>query len=100
MIEFRQTEEFASWLGDLEDQRAKARIAARLRRLAMGNPGDVSPVGHGLSELRIHHGPGYRVYFVQRGDVVIVVLCGGNKKSQRKDIERAHELAALIEDAG
>ena len=84
MIEFRQTEEFASWLGDLEDQRAKARIAARLRRLAMGNPGDVSPVGHGLSELRIHHGPGYRVYFVQRGDVVIVVLCGGNRRASEK----------------
>lgn len=69
MIEVRETETFSDWLAALRDIRAKTEIARRVRRLAFGNPGDVKPVGHGVSELRIHHGPGYRVYFVQKGDI-------------------------------
>jgi putative addiction module killer protein len=81
----------------LRDTEAKARIAARVRRLAFGNPGDVKPVGEGVSELRIHYGPGYRVYFVQRGTTLIVLLCGGDKKSQQRDIETAKQLAKEVE---
>lgn len=76
--------------------RARSKIAAHVRRLAFGNPGDASPIGGGLSELRIHHGPGYRVYFVQRGDVLIVLLCGGTKGSQTKDIAKAKAMAAEL----
>ena len=91
------TESFVVWLTNLKDERARARIVARLDRLAMGNPGDVKPVGQGMSEMRIDYGPGYRVYFVQRGDTLIVVLAGGNKKSQSKDIELALKAAANLE---
>ena len=76
MLEVRQTEIFANWFKGLKDRRAKARVQARIDRLEMGNFGDVSPVGEGVSELRIHYGPGYRVYFVQRGLVIVVLLCG------------------------
>ena len=93
MIEVRETETFSSWLSALRDDRARARIAVRVRRLAFGNPGDVKPVGEGVSELRIHHGAGYRVYFVQRGTLLIVILCGGDKDSQTKDIATAKRLA-------
>ena len=96
MIEVRLTETFADWLADLRDRRAAARIAERLRRLALGNPGDVKPVGDGLSELRVDFGPGYRVYYVQRGAVLIVVLCGGDKSSQSRDIASAKALAKEI----
>ena len=98
MIEIRKTAVFAEWLKKLRDHRARAKIAARIDRLADGNPGDVSPVGEGISELRIHYGPGYRVYFVQRGKVVIVLLCGGDKSTQTKDIKTAKMLAANLED--
>nr|WP_252263873.1 type II toxin-antitoxin system RelE/ParE family toxin [Paracidobacterium acidisoli] len=81
----------------LRDAQARARIAARIRRLAFGNPGDVKPVGDGVSELRIHYGPGYRVYFIQRGTVLIVLLCGGDKSTQDKDIEAAKRLAKETE---
>ena len=91
------TESFVVWLTNLKDERARARIVARLDRLAMGNLGDVKPVGQGMSEMRIDYGPGYRVYFVQRGDTLIVVLAGGNKKSQSKDIELALKAAANLE---
>ena len=91
------TESFVVWLTNLKDERARARIVARLDRLAMGNPGDVKPVGQGMSEMSIDYGPGYRVYFVQRGDTLIVVLAGGNKKSQSKDIELALKAAANLE---
>ncbi len=94
MIEVRQTAEFTDWMARLRDGRARAKIAARIDRLAMGNPGDVQPVGEGLSELRIHHGPGYRVYFVQRGAMLVVLLCGGDKSSQSADIRAARKLAA------
>jgi putative addiction module killer protein len=93
MIEIRQTDVFADWFAALRDREARARITVRIRRLSLGNPGDVKPVGRGVSEMRIDHGPGYRVYFVQRGEMVIVLLCGGDKRSQDRDIARALELA-------
>lgn len=95
MIEIRETEVFSAWLLKLRDQAAKAAIAARIRRLAFGNPGDVAPVGGGLSELRIHHGPGYRVYYLRHGTKIIVLLCGGDKPSQQQDIRRAKAIAAF-----
>jgi putative addiction module killer protein len=95
--EIRETETFSCWLKALRDTEAKARIAVRIRRLAFGNPGDVKPVGEGITELRIPYGPGYRVYFVQRGTVLIVLLCGGDKKTQQKDIATAKRLAKEIE---
>jgi putative addiction module killer protein len=97
VIEIRETETFSSWLTALRDDQARARIAVRIRRLAFGNPGDVKPVGEGVSELRIHHGPGYRVYFVQRGTLLIVLLCGGDKTTQEKDIATAKRLAKEIQ---
>lgn len=93
MIEIRQTATFAKWEAHLRDKRARTIIASRLMRLAEGLPGDVEPVGEGISELRIHYGPGYRVYFQKRGDVVIVLLCGGDKGSQTRDIAVAKKLA-------
>lgn len=98
VIEIRQTDVFSDWLTDLRDQRARAKIAARVRRLALGNPGDVAPVGEGISEMRIHHGPGYRVYFVGRGEELIILLCGGDKSSQDQDIRSAKDLASQLED--
>jgi len=96
VIEILQTETFARWLTDLRDRRAAARIAERLRRLALGNPGDVKPVGDGLSELRVDYGPGYRVYYAQRGATLVIVLCGGDKADQDRDIVRAKALAKEI----
>ena len=93
MIEIKQTATFMTWESKLKDQRAKAAIAARIFRLANGLPGDVSPVGRGVSELRIHYGPGYRVYFQQRGTEIVILLCGGDKSSQTRDIETAKRLA-------
>lgn len=93
MIEIKQTATYMTWERKLKDQRAKAAIAARIFRLANGLQGDVSPVGQGVSELRIHYGPGYRVYFQQRGMEIVVLLCGGDKSSQSRDIETAKRLA-------
>lgn len=93
MIEVRQTDVFAEWFEELRDREARARITARLRRLSLGNPGDVKPVGAGVSEMRIDYGPGYRVYFVGRGETLIILLCGGDKRRQDRDIARALELA-------
>ena len=93
MITIYQTEGFAQWLLRLRDARAKARIVNRIDRLAAGNPGDVKPVGEGVSEMRIDYGPGYRLYFKQDGDTVVILLCGGDKKTQARDIARAKMLA-------
>ncbi len=93
MIEIRQTEVYARWFRGLRDRQARARIDNRIRRLSLSNPGDVRPVGEGVSEIRIDYGPGYRVYFVQRGGALIVLLAGGDKDSQERDIRRALELA-------
>ena len=93
MIEIRKTEIFARWIDELKDVRARARVLARIERLAAGNPGDVAPVGEGVSELRIDYGPGYRVYFKQTGRELIVLLAGGDKSSQAKDIKTALRLA-------
>lgn len=93
MTEMRQTELFAAWLKGLRDVQARARIEVRIRRLSLGNPGDVRPVGEGVSEMRIDYGPGYRVYFVQRGQALAILLAGGDKSTKDKDIETALELA-------
>jgi putative addiction module killer protein len=93
MIEVRQTEVYAQWFAALRDRQARARIDVRIRRLSMGNPGDVKPIGKGVSELRIDYGPGYRVYFVQRGDTLIILLAGGDKSTQDQDIKVALDLA-------
>ena len=96
MIEIRQTETYASWFDNLRDRRARARINIRIRRLSLGDPGDVKPVGSGVSELRIDYGPGYRVYFVQRGPTLIILLAGGNKRTQERDIKKAIELVRAL----
>ena len=96
MIEVKQTSIFRAWMSGLRDRVAAARIAKRIDRLKAGNPGDVKPVGGGISEMRIDHGPGYRVYYVQRGAEIIVLLCGGDKKSQARDIETAKELVKAL----
>ncbi len=93
MIEIRKTDVFARWLDGLLDLRARARVQARIERLAAGNPGDVEPVGEGVSELRINYGPGYRVYFKQRGRDLIILLAGGDKSTQSRDIKSALRLA-------
>jgi putative addiction module killer protein len=94
MIEFKQTETFRKWRMRLKDQRIRALIASRLDRLAFGNAGDVRPVGLGISELRIDYGLGFRVYFQKRGKTIIILLCGGDKSTQARDIRTAKRLAA------
>ena len=93
MIEIRKTEQFAKWIDGLQDIRGRARIQARIERLAMGNPGDVKTVGEGVSEMRIDHGPGYRVYYLRHERSVIILLAGGNKSTQDRDIKTALRLA-------
>jgi putative addiction module killer protein len=97
MIEIRRTQAYEDFIDGLRDRRARAMIAMRIDRLAQGHAGDAAPVGEGVSELRLHYGPGYRVYYVQRRTVVIVLLCGGDKSSQQRDIKRAKELASNLE---
>ena len=98
MFTIRRTRDYADWIKTLKDFRAQARIADRIDRLAAGNPGDVKPVGEGVSELRINYGPGYRVYFVRDGSVVYVLLCGGDKSTQEKDIRLAKKLAQQLKE--
>lgn len=98
MIEVRQTEHYSKWFNKLKDPNARARIDIRIRRLSLGNPGDVKPVGEGISELRITYGPGYRVYFTQRGNKLIILLAGGDKTTQSNDIKKALQLAQEIEE--
>jgi putative addiction module killer protein len=96
VIEIRQTEAYAKWFKSLKDHNARMRINIRIRRLSLGNPGDVKPVGEGISELRVDYGPGYRVYFVAKGSEMILLLIGGNKSTQDKDITKAKQLARDI----
>lgn len=98
MIRVLQTETFRRWLHGLREDRAVVRITARLRHAAQGNLGDVRSVGDGVFEMRIWYGPGYRLYFIRRGSELIVLLCGGDKGSQRRDIEKAKRLAANLEE--
>jgi putative addiction module killer protein len=98
MLDIRETDEFSKWLGTLKDMRARAKVLVRVERLAHGNPGDVEPVGEGVSELRIDHGPGYRVYFVQRGMRYVLLLAGGDKRTQKRDIAKAKRLAATYRE--
>jgi putative addiction module killer protein len=97
MFALEQTQAFRKWRTALRDERARAAIASRLDRLAYGHAGDVAPVGEGISELRIHYGPGYRIYFHRRGKTVILLLCGGDKGSQAKDIKLAKRLLRALE---
>ena len=96
MFEVLKTDEFDGWLSALADQRAVAKIASRIERLGLGNAGDVKPVGEGISELRLTYGPGYRIYYKQTGKTILVLLCGGDKSSQQRDIKRAKEIAAQL----
>jgi putative addiction module killer protein len=96
MIEVRQTAEFSRWLRRLRDANAVARIVGRIRRMEFGNPGDARSVGKGVMEMRIAYGPGYRVYYVHRGAAIVILLCGGDKRTQRDDIKRAHEFAERL----
>lgn len=97
MFTLLQTNAFRVWRKKLKDERARTLIASRLDRLAFGHWGDAKPVGHGVSELRIHYGPGYRVYVCQRGETLIVLLCGGDKGSQERDIAKAKTLLSELE---
>jgi putative addiction module killer protein len=96
MIEVRRTQEFDGWLRRLGDEKAKARIASRIQRMRMGNPGDVKSLGSGLMEMRVAYGPGYRVYFVRQGAAIVVLLCGGDKRRQQQDIARARQLVETL----
>jgi putative addiction module killer protein len=98
MVEIIRSDTFDRWLRKLRDPQAKARVEMRIRRLSLGNAGDVQPIGEGLSEMRIDHGPGYRVYFLQQSKVLVLLLCGGDKSTQQKDIAKAREIAAQWKD--
>ncbi len=98
MIEIRKTDLFVQWLDTLRDLQARARVQVRIERLAAGNPGDVEPVGEGVSELRINYGPGYRVYFKKRGQDLVILLAGGDKATQTKDIKVALRLARNLSE--
>ena len=93
MIKIRQTNVYIQWFDKLRDRQARARINTRIRRLSLGNFGDVKPVGQGISELRINYGPGYRVYFIQQGQTLVILLAGGDKRTQDQDIKTAQNLA-------
>ena len=98
MFEVRKTDEFDQWLSALADQRAVAKIASRIERLGLGNPGDVKPVGEGISEMRMAHSPGYRIYYKQTGKTIVLILCGGDKSTQDKDIKTALKLARMLQE--
>jgi putative addiction module killer protein len=96
MLGIRKTEVFANWLDSLHDAQSRARVLVRIERLVAGNPGDVKPVGEGVSELRINYGPGYRVYYKQQGQTIVILLAGGDKRTQAKDIKIALQLARTL----
>jgi putative addiction module killer protein len=97
MLKIKQTEAYEEWFDSLSDGRAKARIDVRIRRLSLGNPGETRPVGEGVMELKIDYGPGYRVYYLNKGKTFVILLAGGDKKTQNKDIDRAKMLAKEIQ---
>ena len=96
VVEIRETEAYTRWFSSLRDRQARAQILARIRRLSLGNPGDTEPVGGGVSEMRIHTGPGYRVYFTKRGNTRVILLAGGKKGTQTRDIRQAMELVKQV----
>jgi putative addiction module killer protein len=98
MIEIRQTDTYKKWFATINDRNAKARIDIRIRRISLGNLGDVKPVGEGVSEIRIDYGPGYRIYFVQEDSTLFILLCGGDKSTQSQDIKRAHIFAKRMKE--
>lgn len=98
MMRLKQSATFQKWFRKLKDERGKALITSRLNRLSFGHAGDTAPVGDGVSELRIHYGPGYRIYFIRSGNVVIVLLCGGDESTQDKDIKTAKQIASQWSD--
>lgn len=98
MVEIIKSDTFDRWLRKLRDSQAKARVEMRIRRLSLGNAGDVQPIGEGLSEMRIDYGPGYRVYYLQQSKVLVLLLCGGDKRTQQKDIVKAREIATQWKD--
>ncbi|HKL20580.1 MAG TPA: type II toxin-antitoxin system RelE/ParE family toxin [Tichowtungia sp.] len=98
MKEIRKTDRFAKWLDKLRDTQARARIQVRIERLAAGNPGDVKPISQGVSELRISYGPGYRVYFTEKNRTLVILLVGGDKRTQKIDIEMAKKIAGELEN--
>lgn len=93
-MEIIKSETFDRWFKKLRDLQAKARIEMRIRRLSLGNAGDVQPIGEGLSEMRIDYGPGYRIYYMQKGPILLILLCGGKKQSQQEDITKAKQIAS------
>lgn len=97
VIEVRQTHEFSAWLRRLKDANAAARIIARMRRLEQGNPGDTKSVGKGILEMRVDYEPGYRIYYLHRGAQIVILLCGGDKRTQQQDIKQAEMLAEALE---
>ncbi|MGK9339896.1 type II toxin-antitoxin system RelE/ParE family toxin [Sinorhizobium meliloti] len=99
MIEVRETDAFSTWFKKLRDPNAKAKVLVRVRRLSLGLSGDVEPVGEGVSELKIHYGPGYRIYIMKRGDALVILLGGGDKSTQAADIKAAKKLAGEIKGA-
>jgi putative addiction module killer protein len=98
VIEIRETQVFSAWLESLRDAQARTRVQARILRLRLGNPGDVKPVGEGVSELRIDYGPGYRVYYLKRGALLVILLAGGAKPTQDKDIKTALKMARMLQE--
>ena len=98
MIEIRETEVYKKWFSTIKDRKTKSVIDVRIRRVSLGNFGDVEPVGKGVSELKIDYGPGFRVYFLNQRDIIVILLCGGEKSTQSKDIKKAQELAQRIKE--
>jgi putative addiction module killer protein len=98
MIEIRETDVYKKWFGSIKDRKTKSVIDVRIRRVSLGNFGEVEPVGKGVSELKIDYGAGFRVYFLNQGNIIVILLCGGNKSSQAKDIQKAQEIAQRIKE--